>query len=545
MLEISCEFWLSGAAFARTRRGSREKIARAPALVRQCLAKSGWHALRLCAAPMSDARRVVVIGTGPAGATAALFLSRAGLEPLVLEAGSGKVDLGLTARVRGVTLAKWKPQLAERQDRTNTGDPGAMLFEKLAPGGLSNHWACAVPRFAPDDFADAARGGEPYRWPIGYQELAPWYGRVEPLLKIAGSIRDVPNLPAGRVSSPQSLGPEWDPVTRRAAERGRDVVAMPYAYGAESTLTRSATPFNAYTRLVAPAARDGGLSVRFDSLALRLEWSKAERKVSAVICRNPRTGAEERIACRAVVLAAGAVNSAQILLESRSAELPNGIGNEAGLVGRYLHDHPLAKLVLRLGRQIPISPASYITRPPLARTEPLYAAAFMQWSGVVAHARSVLAGHPGRSNELGYSIFGTMIPTLDDCVTLVPGNSTGQRARIGFALRYPRQAVELLENARDELVAVLTEAGWTPRVDVFKVEPPGNSVHYGGTCRMHASPKYGVVDEYCRVFGVRNVAVADSAVFTTGPEKNPVLTAMALAARASERLADDLRAGDA
>jgi choline dehydrogenase-like flavoprotein len=493
---------------------------------------------------MSHTGRVIVIGTGPAGATAALFLSRAGLEPLVLEAGSGKADLGLTARVRGVTLAKWKPKLEQRQDLSNTGDPAAMLFEKLAPGGLSNHWACAVPRFAPDDFADAARAGVAYEWPVDYQQLAPWYARVEPLLHIAGSSRDVPSLPAGRVSSAQALGPEWDAVTQRAAERGRDVVAMPYAYGDETTVTRAATPFNAFTRLVAPVAQAGGLSVRFDAQALRLEWSRAERRVSAVICRNPRTGAEERIECRAVVLAAGAVNSAQILLESRSSELPHGIGNEAGLVGKYLHDHPLAKIVLRLGRQIPISPASYITRPPLSRSEPLYAAAFMQWSGVVAHARSVLAGHPGRTRELGYSIFGTMIPTAEDCVTLLPGARQGERSRIGFALRYPRYAVEVLEKARDELVAMLDEAGWAPKIDVFKVEPPGNSVHYGGTCRMHASPQYGVVDPYCRVFGARNVVVADSAVFTTGPEKNPVLTAMTLAARASERLADDLRAGD-
>jgi choline dehydrogenase-like flavoprotein len=61
---------------------------------------------------------------------------------------------------------------------------------------------------------------------------------------------------------------------------------------------------------------------------------------------------------------------------------------------------------------------------------------------------------------------------------------------------------------------------------------------------MHASPTYGVVDERCRVHGAANVVVADSAVFTTGPEKNPVLTAMALAARSSQALADDLRAGD-
>lgn len=494
---------------------------------------------------MSEHGRVVVIGSGPAGATAAWFLSRAGLEPLVLEAGTGKANLGLTARVRGVTLAKLKPPLGERADLVRTGDPSAQLFESLAPGGLSNHWACAVPRFSSDDFEDAERGGAAYTWPVSYRDLVPWYDEVEPLMCIAGSNRDVPRLPAGRVNRVRELGPEWEPVVGAAAKRGRDVVSMPYAYGGETTLTRAATPFNAFTRLVAPAARGGGLSVQFETMALRLEWSRSEKRVSAVICRNTRTGAEERIPCRAVVVAAGAVSSAQILLESRDAEHPTGIGNERDLVGRYLHDHPLAKLVIKLGRQLPISPASYITRPALASTEPLYAAAFMQWSGVVALAQSALAGHPGRTQQLGYSIFGTMIPTRDDRVSLVETTDRFRRATVAFALQYPRKAIELLERSRDELLAILEEARLEPRIEVFKVEPPGNSVHYGGTCRMHASPEHGVVDPYCRVFGARNLVVADSAVFPTGPEKNPVLTAMALAARASRRLAQDLHSGDA
>ena len=75
------------------------------------------------------------------------------------------------------------------------------------------------------------------------------------------------------------------------------------------------------------------------------------------------------------------------------------------------------------------------------------------------------------------------------------------------------------------------------------MEAPGNSVHYGGTCRMHSNPRFGVVDAFSRVHDVKNVVVADSSVFTTGPEKNPVLTAMALAARASDRLHSDLNEG--
>jgi choline dehydrogenase-like flavoprotein len=72
----------------------------------------------------------------------------------------------------------------------------------------------------------------------------------------------------------------------------------------------------------------------------------------------------------------------------------------------------------------------------------------------------------------------------------------------------------------------------------------GNSNHYGGTCRMHASPRFGMIDRWSRLHAVQNVAVADSAAFTTGPEKNPVLTAMSLAARAGDRLAEELKAGD-
>jgi choline dehydrogenase-like flavoprotein len=286
------------------------------------------------------------------------------------------------------------------------------------------------------------------------------------------------------------------------------------------------------------------MSVRYAARALRLEWSPGEQRVTAVSYRDSESGREERITCRAVVVAAGAINSAQILLQSTSADFPHGLGNQHDVLGRYLHDHPLGKLVVDLSRAVPIYPASYITRPPPERSEPLYAAAGMQWCNVGALVRSVLDGRPGKSRQLGFSIFGTMAPTRDDFVALEAQGSANSGSRVSVSLRHPPQARETLEQARDELVDILGRAGWGPRVNVWKIEPPGNSVHYGGTCRMHASPRFGVVDRDCRVHGVANVVVADSSVFTTGPEKNPVLTAIALAARASDKLAEDLRGGD-
>jgi choline dehydrogenase-like flavoprotein len=90
----------------------------------------------------------------------------------------------------------------------------------------------------------------------------------------------------------------------------------------------------------------------------------------------------------------------------------------------------------------------------------------------------------------------------------------------------------------------LRDGGYEPTVSVWKVEDPGNSNHYAGTCRMHASPELGMLNAWGRLHAVPNVAVADSSVFTTNPEKNPVLTSMTLAARAADRLAQEIKSGD-
>ena len=321
---------------------------------------------------------------------------------------------------------------------------------------------------------------------------------------------------------------------------------MPYAYGADTTFTRSGTPFNSFVRLVEPELAQGRIQVRFGARVSRLEWSPSARRVEAVTFRDRNSGSEERVACRAVVVAGGALNTPQILLQSKSADFPNGLGNSEGVLGRYLHDHPLGKLVVDLARPITVHPASYLTRLELGRARlPLYAAACMQWCSATDLAKSVLAGHPKKLSTIGFSVFGTMAPTRDDYVA-VDEKYRGADGAAGLELhiRHPREAVPVLEEARDQLLELLQAAGNEPKVKVWKVEPAGNSNHYGGSCRMHASPKFGMLDAWSRLHGVPNVMVADSSVFTTGPEKNPVLTSMTLAARGADRLASELTAGD-
>jgi len=490
--------------------------------------------------------RVVVIGSGPPAAAAAVFLRRAGIEVLVLEAGSERAARGLTFRIRGLTVAKRRGALVQREGVSKTGDPDAQLFEDLSPGGLSNHWSCAVPRFSPDDFADAERAGTEATWPIGYDDLAPWYTQVEPLLHIAGSSLSKPQLPAGNVRRVMELSREWAALEEDAPRQGRSVVAMPYAYGADTSLTWSGTAFNSFVRLIRPEQKKGGLTVRFGAHVQRLEWDAQKRRVAAVVFRDTESGREERIPCRAVVLSAGTFNTPQVLLQSKSADFPEGLGNTHGVLGRYLNDHPIAKIVLTLASPIGIYPAAYITRAALDRSTPLYAAAGMQWSGAAIVAKGLLkGGRPGQSVSTGFSVFGTMAPDRDNFIALDP-SVTGPNGTAGLRLhiRHPAQAKKVLEEARDQIVSLFARAGFEPRVDVWTIEPVGNSNHYAGACRMHASPEFGMLNAWGRMHVAPNLVVADSSVFTTNPEKNPVLTSMTLAARASDRLASELKSGD-
>ena len=185
-----------------------------------------------------------------------------------------------------------------------------------------------------------------------------------------------------------------------------------------------------------------------------------------------------------------------------------------------------------------------VTELPLDRTPPLYAAACLQWSGVGMLGRSIVKGHPGRSTQCGFNIFGTMPPDPSNFVAL-DTSRRGTHGTPGIVLnvRHPESSATALIAARDQLIALLDRTGLRPVQQQWFIDPVGGAVHYAGTCRMHESPQFGMLDRWSRLHAVPNVVVADSAAFTTGPEKNPVLTAMALSARASQRLVDDMKSG--
>jgi choline dehydrogenase-like flavoprotein len=128
------------------------------------------------------------------------------------------------------------------------------------------------------------------------------------------------------------------------------------------------------------------------------------------------------------------------------------------------------------------------------------------------------------------------------------GLASDEKDEFGFPaleihISFDENVLNNIFKAREHLMQLMRDAGHRSAIrEIVPTLFPGTAKHYGGAARMHASPKFGVTDGFNRLHEIPNVLVVDASCFTTGAEKNPTLTVMALAARSADRLARDLRA---
>lgn len=489
--------------------------------------------------------QVVVIGSGPCGAAAAWQLVRHGVPVIMLESGHEE-PTGVLVRALGRNLFRKKPSGtfgSDRAEHSASADPMTKWYFDLTPGGLSNHWTGAVPRYTPEDFTDGERLHEKYRWPVSYSDLVPYYERIERLMDVVGSGADVPNLPGGYTVDTRRLPRDWRAVARVVERYGQGLTPLPLADGPRQLVVRRGTAFNSYSNLLKPLMRSPLFSMRRGAHALRLEWSADKHKVGAVVYHDRIRRSEQRLEAAAFVVAAGALQTTRLLFDSKSNEFPTGLGNSRDLLGRYLHDHPHEWWMVETQKALSrVSPSIYLTRRAYSDTAPLLATS---WTIGAPTTREKLLGFtPLKSRLFGVQVFGTMIPTASHRVTPVLDTTDAfGSSKLDLHIQFDDTTKRNVVDARERFQELLSAAGVPNRI--LPVPPgqlvPGTSVHYGGTARMHRSPEYGVTDEWNRLHDASNVLVCDAACFTTGPEKNPTLTAMALSARACERLVDTLR----
>jgi choline dehydrogenase-like flavoprotein len=342
---------------------------------------------------------VIIVGSGAAGGQVAYTLAMEGAKVLMLEAGRNYDPTKETPMFRTDFEAPLRGAATPDKpfgfyDATVDGgwdvpgepytnastDPREQFqwWRARMLGGRTNHWGRHSFRNGPYDFKGRTRDGVGFDWPLTYDELAPYYDRVEMLIGVCGSnegLENTPDSPPGVLLPPPPLragerlaqfhgrrmGIPVVPIHRAVLTRAQDADTIPaklhpHNERAQRILAQAmrsraacifATPclrgcaikanYQSPTVHLPPALATGNLDILPLAMAREILVNDAGR-ATGVSYIDKTTGQEQRAAGRVVVLAAGSAESARLLLNSRSARFPQGVANSSGLVGRYIMD---------------------------------------------------------------------------------------------------------------------------------------------------------------------------------------------------------------
>jgi choline dehydrogenase-like flavoprotein len=228
-------------------------------------------------------------------------------------------------------------------------------------------------------------------------------------------------------------------------------------------------------------------------------------------------------------------------MQSTSPDFPTGLGDSHGVLGRFLHDHPKDWCILELDRSMPrLDQPLHVSRAPYADSPPLMGATMTV--GPLSKWDRLLSFTGATDKRFGLVTFATMIPEERNQLRLYPAkhDQFGMPV-LDIDIRYETEVMQTIARTHERFGEILAAAGIRARFNCSLDRlVPGSAAHYGGAARMHSSPRHGVLDGWNRLHDAPNVAVVDASSFTTAVEKNPTLTAMALAARAAESIARDI-----
>jgi len=313
---------------------------------------------------------VVIIGSGAGGGMSGYILANAGIKVLMLEAGpffdpakdSQQLKWSYQSPRRGGNATRpmgdfdaafggWQ---IDGEPYTQKDGSDFQWFRSRMLGGRTNHWARISLRMGPKDFKCKTAYGVGDDWPITYDEIAPFYDRVDKLIGVYGSIEKLENDPDGIFLPPPK--PRLNELFVKKAAIGLGIPVIP---GRGSILTaplpgnsdrqacffcgqcnRSCKiygDFSSSSCLVIPALKTGNLTVTTGAFVREILTDK-EGLASGVSYINKDDGQEYQVQAKTVILAASTCESARILLNSKSDKHPNGLANSSNAVGKYLHD---------------------------------------------------------------------------------------------------------------------------------------------------------------------------------------------------------------
>jgi choline dehydrogenase-like flavoprotein len=551
----------------------------------------------------------IVIGSGISGGWAAKELCEKGLRTLVLERGRNVVhNKDYPTATKDPWDFKYRGRVAkEYMDRNPLISKAAgfgadtmhfFIQDKDHPyvqekpfdwirgyqvGGKSLTWGRATQRWSKYEFTAPAKFGYGIEWPIGYDDVAPWYSHVEKFIGICGNRDGIEAMPDGEFLPPFDLNCVESSIQQSIRKNYKDryLVQARWAHLTQPAeihlqqgrgkcqarnLCMRGCPFGGYFSSVSStlpwAEKTGNLTIRPHSVVHSIIYDEKKGKASGVRVIDANTQEVTEFFARIIFVNASALNSTLVLLNSTSNRFPDGLGNDNGLLGKYVAFHNYRGWVSGAvegfedkyykGRN-PTEPiiANYRN---LGKQETDYVGGFTTFMGAYrqrgdhdkvqemcgADLKDAMA-HPGGWRTYMY-LQGETIPKEKNHVRL----STDQKDQWGIPLLvtsvgYDDNDERLVKDFLAQSSEMLDKAGVKNINQNDSKQPPGLDIHEMGGCRMGKDPKTSLLNKWNQLHQCKNVFVTDGACMTSTGNQSPSILYMALTARAANYAVDEMK----
>lgn len=501
---------------------------------------------------------VVIVGAGAAGGVLAKELSEAGMRVVVLDAGPFRdPQKDFASDELSMQQLGWQDtRIVDGRNPLTMGHNNS----GRGIGGGTVHFTAVFLRFHDADFKARTLDGVAEDWPIGYEDLEPYYSRIEKEIAVSGP----KSFPWGNFRGPYPY-PEREPLSPNAYlfMNGCDklgirtsvpplaILSAPFD-GRPPCINRGfcnqgCMPDAKFSTLIVhiPKAIQAGAEVLADCMVTQVIMGKDGLAKGVIFVHN---GVEYEQRAKLVIVSAYVVETPRLLLNSANAQFPDGLANSSGMVGRSIMVHSSHDVYAKFDEEIRI----YKGTPVLATTQDFYRTdpnnGFVRGYTLHAHGARPVAFANGISRSSGGPVWGErlrdtlldynhygratlvgeVLPDHANRVTLSEEKDEYglPRARVTFS--YGENDKKLIDHAVDKMGSILEAAGGK----VEFVVP--DTAHMMGGCRMGDDPGSSVVNSYGQSHDIPNLFVCDASIFVTSGAGNPTNTVMSLALRTAD-----------
>lgn len=560
----------------------------------------------------------VIVGSGAGGGMAAYVLSKAGLKVCLVEAGpmydpaihSSQMKNAWESPRRGAST-KFRPfgdYDASFWGWEIDGEPYTKAegtkwdwWRARMIGGRTNHWGRISLRFGPDDFRRRSIDGLGDDWPISYDDIKPFYDKVDQLIGVFGTNEGLPNDPDGFF-----LPPPKPRLHELFIKKAAGNIGIPVIPSRMSILTKPINnergscfychqcwrsckvyaDFSSSSALVKPAMGTGNLDVITNAMA-REVLTDREGLATGISYVDKNDLQEYQVYGRTVILAASTCETARLLLNSKSPRHPNGLANSSNVVGKYLHDSTGAAMSgfvpslfgrkrfnedgvggshvytpWWLNNKKLDFPRGYHIEYGGGMTMPIYG---FNWGMESLNGMFPVngvqkeAGGYGKSlkedvrffygAQIGMAGRGEAVANINNYCEI--DNNVVDKYGIpvlkfhvkhsDYELKQAKHMKETFKEIFHNLGATVTWGGDDNEKNEWGLDRPGNVIHEAGTARMGNNPKDSVLNKWSQAHDCKNLFCVDGSQFTSQADKNITWTILALSMRASEHIVEELK----